>query len=747
VFSPLQLEGCQAEVKIRDQVAVTTVQQTFRNPNARRLEGTFLFPVPPGAHLDQFALEIDGQPVAAELLDAEKARSIYQDIVRKARDPALLEYDGRDVFKVRVFPIEANSTRHITVRYTQLLKHDTGLVEYALPLNAAKYSSRPIHTFSLKIDLQTKEPIKTLYSPTHTVEIRHDGGRRATIGFEGSDLQPESDLVLYYGTDRDEVGLHLLSYRDRGEDGYFLLLASPGVDIAEDEIVPKDVAFVLDTSGSMAGKKLEQARRALKFCVENLNEEDRFEIIRFSTEAEALFGHLTTAKRSQRDRAIEFADDLKAIGGTAIDDALKRALALRADSVSHSESGRMDRGRPPIVDASRPFVVIFLTDGLPTVGVTSEDRILENVKDRSDGKVRVFCFGIGTDVNTHLLDKITESTRATSQYVLPEEDLEVKVSTFYSKIKDPVLANPSVRFAGGSRVLKMHPSELPDLFRGEQLVVMGRYDKPGRADVVLTGTVNGRQQAFERRVTLPRKDTENEFVPRLWANRRVGYLLDQIRLHGENAELKDEVVALAREYGIVTPYTAYLILEDEDQRRVPTAAQTLPRLNADPLIRQQIRRISLGAQQQVSGDLAVNAARANASSRAANSLAEAAASQQESQRALRYTTGPLTDLSREASSGAIPSGVPAPQISRCAGGRTFYFNDGRWVDAQVQNASTTEPIKLVFCSDAYFRFAAAHPEAGPWLAQGTRVEFVLNGTWYVIHEGQTGEAEDDSPSP
>ena len=719
VFAPLQLELCKADVRIEDQLAVTTLEQEFRNPNPQRIEGTFLFPVPKGAHLDKFAMEIDGKPVDAELLDADKARRIYQDIVRRAKDPALLEYDGQDVFKVRVFPIEGNARKRMTLRYTQLLTMDNGLVGYALPLNTAKYSSTPVKTLSVTVRLDCKLPIKTLYSPTHAVEIKHDGGRRATVGYEGSDLQPDADFTLYFSTHRDEVSMNLLTYRDKDDDGYFLLLASPGMDISDAEVVPKDVAFVLDTSGSMAGKKLEQARKALLFCVENLNDNDRFEIVRFSTEVDPLFNGFARATRSSRDKATDFVKELKAIGGTAIDEALKRTLSLSRDG------------------DSRPFVVIFLTDGLPTVGVTSEDRILDNVKERSDGTVRVFCFGIGTDVNTHLLDKITEHTRATSQYVLPDEDLEVKVSNFYSKIKDPVLANPTVRFEGDTRVLKLHPATLPDLFRGEQLVVAGRYDKPGRTDVVLEGTVNGRRRSFELTVTFPRRADELEFIPRLWANRRVGYLLDEIRLNGENTELKDEVTELAREYGIVTPYTAYLILEDEQQRRVPSTVQSLPQLRDNQPAREQIQRMGLGYGKDVSGNLAVNEARANSSIRSATSLADSSSGLHEAAKALGFAP----TLASSSGGGTIRvstlPGSPSIQLgqpSQFVGGRNFYLNDGRWVDSRVQQFPAAERVKLQFGTEEYFKFAAANAEARRWLAQGSNVEFVLNNTIYEVHE-------------
>ena len=568
-FAPLDVDYVKVHTRITDQVAVTAVDQEFYNPNPARLEGTFVFPVPKGAHIDKFTMEIDGKQVEAELLPAEKARRIYEDIVRKLKDPALLEYAGRDIFKVRIFPIEPNSKKRITLSYTELLKADDGLVSYVLPLNTEKFSAKPIRNVSVQVDLESKRPLKSIYSPSHSVEVKRHGADRATAGYEATDVRPDTDFALYFAPEKDEIGVNLLTHRQGDEDGYFLLLASPGVDVKERQVVMKDIAFVLDTSGSMAGKKLDQAKKALQFCVENLNDGDRFEIIRFSTEVEPLFDQLVKATKQNRARADDFIKDLRPMGGTAIDDALRKALALRPGG------------------EDRPFVVIFLTDGRPTIGTTDEEQIIANVKKENDGRTRIFCFGIGTDVNTHLLDRITEDTRAVSQYVLPDEDLEVKVSSFFSKIKEPVLANPTLRFTGDIRATKLYPSPLPDLFKGEQLVLVGRYSGKGDAAVTVEGAVNGAARKFTYEVSFPEEASRNEFIPRLWATRRVGYLLDEIRLHGENAELRDEVTELARKYSIVTPYTAYLILEDETHRNVPMAMRSLQSFDGDRSARRE----------------------------------------------------------------------------------------------------------------------------------------------------------------
>src|ERR1051325_5812951 len=331
-FAPIEMSFTKADVKIRDQFATTKVEQEFYNPNPRRLEGTFLFPVPKGAHIDKFTMNIDGRPVEAELLTAEKARGIYEDIVRRQRDPALLEYAGRDLFKVRIFPIEPHAKKNITLTYSQLLKSDSGLVSFVLPLNTEKFSAKPLRSVAVKLDLESKRALKSIYSPTHKVEVKRDGAHKATIGFEENDVKPNADFQFFYTQDDADLGLSLLTYKPAGEDGYFLLLASPGIEAKSAKINPKDVVFVLDTSGSMAGAKLEQAKKALSFCVENLNDGDRFEILRFATEVEPLFNNLRNANKDNRSQAQNFIESLKPIGGTAIDDALKKATSLRSES-------------------------------------------------------------------------------------------------------------------------------------------------------------------------------------------------------------------------------------------------------------------------------------------------------------------------------------------------------------------------------------------------------------------------------
>jgi Ca-activated chloride channel family protein len=733
VFAPLEVVYHNVDVAIDGQKATTHVDQEFFNRNDATLEGEYLFPIPKGAHIDKFTMRVGDRDLEAELLDAGKARSIYEEIVRQQRDPALLEYTGRGAFRVRIFPIEPHSRKRVQLTYTELLTSDAGTVSYLYPLNTEKFSAEPLQKAAITVKLNAGSPLKALYSPSHTVEVRRDGDRRATVSWETTQARPDRDFQLLYSTADTEVGVNLLAHRE-ADEGTFLLLAAPGADVLKrgEKPNPKDVVFVVDTSGSMAGKKLVQAKKALAFCVENLNDDDRFELVRFSTESEPCFEKLTAASRNSRDRAASWIDGLKPMGGTAIYDALQQALKLRPAS------------------SARPFVVIFLTDGQPTVGETNEDRIAASVASDSGAPTRIFCFGIGTDVNTHLLDKIVERTRAASQFVLPDEDLELKVSAFFTKIREPLLTDLKISWPDGVRVTQAYPHPLPDLFRGDQLVLAGRYTGTGEGDVVIEGLVNGHPHKIVQHVRFPAR-ADNEFIPQLWAVRRVGWLLDEIRLRGDHAELRDEVVQLARRYAIVTPYTSYLIVEDEARRNVPLAQRSFSALDSNLQARDALREGFADMGKAKVGDVAARNARANASLKSASNADEAvrlSAFEVRSSLASGATGGGSISAVSVApmapslsSSGAITFGVTAAaktddlsSASRVVGGKTFFQNGTQWIDAATQHRKPAKTVRLQFGSDEYFRLLTQTPDVAAWLALGRNVQFTLGDTLYDVAE-------------
>ena len=717
VFAPLEVAYHQVDVTIDGQQATTKVDQEFFNPNGATLEGEYLFPIPAGAHIDKFTMRVGDKDLEAELLDAAKARSIYEEIVRQQRDPALLEYTGRPAFRVRIFPIEPRSRKRVQLTYTELLKADGGMVSYLYPLNTEKFSAQPLQRAAIRLRLEQTSPLKALYSPSHQVEIKRDGDRRATVGWETTNARPDRDFQLLFSTAESEVGLNLLTQKKEGEDGWFTLLAAPGAEAVKTAGEPqaKDLVFVLDTSGSMAGKKLEQAKKALSFCVENLNDVDRFEVLHFATETEPCFEKLADAGKASREKALKWIDGLRPIGGTAIHEALQRALALRPAS------------------NERPFIVIFLTDGQPTVGETNEDRIVATASPAGGAPTRVFSFGIGTDVNTHLLDKIAERTRAATQFVLPEEDLEVKLSAFFTKIKEPLLTNIKLSWPEGVRVSKLYPAPLPDLFRGDQLILTGRYSGAGEGDIVLEGLVNGQPRRLTQRVKFPEIASGHDFIPQLWALRRVGFLLDEVRLRGENTELRDEIVDLARRYAIVTPYTSYLIVEDEARRGVPLTLQTLPAQGPGSPLQSVLREGWDGLKKEKAGDTGAFNARSNKAFKDADVFDGAiTANTSESKRAIAAAKpAESSALSRADGDG---SGAKNQSPARVVNGRAFYQNGNQWTDTTIQRQANARRQQIKFASEEYFRLLTENRDLAPWLALGRNVQFEFGGTLYEVTE-------------
>ncbi|MEJ0001523.1 MAG: VIT and VWA domain-containing protein [Verrucomicrobiota bacterium] len=729
-FAPLEVSYHHVDVKIDGPIATTTVDEEFYNPNAQTLEGTYLFPIPKTAQIDKFTMQINGQETSAELLDADKARAVYEDIVRRERDPALLEYADRGVFRVHVYPIEGHGRKHVTIAYTEVLKADAGLVSYTYPLNTEKFSAAPIHDVSVKVDVKSAQPLTSIYSPTHDVEITRPDPAHAVVGFEAKDVRPDTDFQLFFAPQKRDVSVDLIPYRATADDdGYFLLLASPGLKPKTTHL-PKDVAFVLDTSGSMADDdKLVQAKKALAFCLANLNPDDRFEVIRFSTEPEALFGKLTAASDDHVAQAQAFVKKLHPTGGTAIFDALHDAMALRP------------------AKSDRPYVVVFITDGMPTIGETNDDKIVAETDAAADAGTRVFCFGLGTDVNAHLLDRIAEHTRAVSDYILPGQDLEVKISSFFGKIREPVLANVKLTFPDGVKVTKLYPQQMPDLFQGDQLVLCGRYDGEGSGDCVIEGDAGGEHETFRVPVTFPKTADTQPFVPRLWASRRVAYLLDEIRLHGDNPELKDEATSLARQFGLVTPYTAYLILEDERGRHVAEQNQVMRDFNHDTDAGASAGNAYEQFRNEPSGRSAVLAAKSQGAMKRADNLQAFASVNAAAAGAMNVDSSAVTAMP----AAPMPMGgvgyntLQAPaqtaearvvqytQRAKYVAGRAFFQNGSQWIDNNVSARNSAAAVRVKFGSDDYFTLLAQHPEARPWLALGQNVKVVLGDTVYDIY--------------
>jgi len=552
---PLAMVSHEVTISIQDQAAETVVEQTFRNHTNREVQAKYVFPVPRGASVRAFTMMVNGVKVDGKLVDGAEARQLCADCVRLSQDPGLIDYLGNNLLTMTVQAIQPGKDLMVTVKYSALAPQDNGLIEYVYPLKTDGKATSTLEKFSLKANIKSQHAIQNVYSPTHALTLTRSSDREVIIRFEREQAVLDKDFQLFYTLTNKDVSLTSVIHRSTAtEDGYFLFLISPRLE-APQQIIPRDLLLVLDTSGSMKGVKMDQARKALHYFLQNMNKQDRFALMNFSTSVTRYQNELLDAKPEEIGKARKWVDALEATGGTAIDKALSAALEMRTR------------------DEGRSFTVIFFTDGLPTIGESNPETIVKNVEKRNSSNTRIFTFGVGNDVNATMLDKLAESTRAVSTYVRQEEDIEVKASGLWSKITNPVLTN--LKLTAGKDIIlsEMYPPELPDLFQGGQLVVMGRYRGTGKATLVLSGLVGTEKKEFSYDIHFQEK-TANEyaFVEHLWARRKVGYLLDQIRANGETKELVDETKLLARKYGIVTPYTSYLILSEG----------VVPLLNAKP---------------------------------------------------------------------------------------------------------------------------------------------------------------------
>ena len=676
------------DIQIKDQVATTRVDQVFVNDNPWTAEGTYIFPLPQGAAVSDFVMWVDGKAVHGEILEADEARTIYDDVVRRMKDPALLEYVGRKALKASVFPIPPGEERKIELEYSQILPVENGLVHYIYPLSTERFSSRPLEDLVVRAQIESREPLKAVYSSRHEVSIDREDDYHALLGLEQSDVLPDRDFELFYTISSEKIGLNLLSFKEEGQDGFFLLLAAPDVKVNEEEIVVKDIILVLDTSGSMQGEKMDQAKEAARYVLDHLNPLDRFAIVSFATTTRSFSPSLEPA--AQADKGKDFLDRLEAMGSTDINRAMIEAVGL-AEEV-------------------RPTTLIFLTDGLPTEGVTVTGAILDNVARESPDNVRIFSFGVGDDVDTDLLDQISMDNGGASTYVRPGEEIDEEVSAFYRKVKMPVLSDLSLDW-GDIIVDQVYPQRIPDLFAGSQLILLGRYREGGPAKITLKGMVNQEERSYTYEDLSFRKEGGDDFIPRLWATRAVGYYLTQIRLYGEKQEWIDSIVSLSTRYGIITPYTSFLVQEKDifsDKGR-------------EEAISDFEEEMAAAAAEPAFGEAAVEKAVYQKSLSAA-------------------PVGAAVPVNMSVSTGIDGTSkmVRVSEVLKNVGSKTFLLKNDTWIDTTFDRSMKTK--KVAFLGEEYFDLISQVPVLGSYFALGERV--------IVVHEGQAYEtvAEDDSGS-
>ena len=747
-IAPLILVKQIVDFKIEDQIAETMVEQVFYNHSDRPLEATYIFPVPKGASVNKFTMWVDGKETKGELLEADKAREIYTSIVRRIQDPGLLEYMENNLLRMRVFPVPARGNQRVSVSYTSVVPKEGDLMEFVFPLKGEMRSNQVAQEFSLSGTIKSQHGIANTYSPTHDINTQRKSDKEVSLSLNKAGLMGDKDFQLFYSFSDKAVGMSMLTHRPiASEEGYFSLMINPSMKGNKAKPMPRDFVFVMDTSGSMRGPKMEQAKKALKYCINSLGENDRFSMLNFATSISLFRDEFVPANEEFKNIGRKWIEGLDSTGGTAIRDALLAALEIRGN------------------DASRPFVIVFFTDGMPTIGETNPEKITRDVLAKIKPNTRIFTFGVGDDVNATMLDMLAEKTKAATTYVRPAEDIEIKSSAMVSKISNPVLVNLSLTFSPDIQVLDIYPTSLPDIFEGSQLMVFGKYKGKGGSAIKLRGDLANEKKEFVYEYNFPEKTSDSKsFVEQLWARRKVGFLLDQIRANGEKGELVDEVTKLAKKYGITTPYTSYLVVPDHvsypihrpvpgyPTPKLPVPFGLLPSSGGDGN-----RKVLEFARENQSRPGQLAEGRATAAEKAFEFAGIAGAPGAEQLKKAMDAKGDLDrakDALRRRDQNAVQGGKMGVDLSvqnqnfrdqitvsetaiKQISGRSMIEVGGVWIDEGFQKSMPTMVIQAQ--SDAYFRLLEKQPQLRKLFGLGNYLIWVTPGNTALVIDTQEGK--------
>ena len=682
-FSPVaaqkpEVTGVEAGVVIREQSAVTTLDITMHNPAARRTEAELWIPIPQGAVIRSFTFQGSSPEAAVKILSRSDAAETYKEITAKLKDPALLEFAGYGMARSTVFPIEAHGDQRVRFTYEHLLASNSGRVDYELPKSESLGYRVP---WKIAVKIKALRPISTTYSPSHKIEVKREDANTVSVRTTAeSEREPGPFRLSFLFEQQGITSTLYASPDDRATGGYFMLLAGPPAELArkkDSTPIRREVLLVLDHSGSMAGDKIKQVKEAARQTLSGLNEDEYFNIVVYNESVQVYSPAPVQRTAAGLRAALAFIDTINASGSTNIHEALSEAMRL------------------PTAEGCLP-VVLFLTDGLPTVGNTSEAAIrtvaiAQNIHNR-----RVFAFGVGADVNAPLLDRISSENRGVSTYVLPGDNLEVKVGELFHRLRGPVLADPKMEILDANgrpepgRVLDVLPARLPDLYDGDQLVVLGRYNEDRPMTIRISGNFLGRPASFTNKFDMDRKTSRNAFVPRLWASRKIGLLVDELRQMGaddakgarmlssaasadpKTKELVGEVLRLSTEFGIMTEYTAFLATEGCDLTK------------QDAVMAQAASAFRDRAMQTRTGLGAVN--------QSLNSNV------QMSQTVLNNSNSFLTADMKQTAINTIQQ----------ASDLTFFLKDGKWIDSRLyRTGRKIEPVRTVAVGTPEFLTLAA----------------------------------------
>ncbi|NOY77095.1 MAG: VWA domain-containing protein [Calditrichaeota bacterium] len=546
-YQKVWIKSVDVTTTIRDQIASTHMDEIFHNDMNWRVEAFFVFPLPEKAVVTRLVYWYNGKRYEAAIRERQQAVQEYEREVRRLLDPALLEHLGNNLFRLRIAPVDPNSDIRFEITYTELLSYDFGAVTYKFFLNTTALSPKPLERVSLSIDAQSQFSYKMFRSPSHegstAIKIEKLSDKHYTVVFGDENFYPDRDFILKFETVRQGFQVNVLTYKpvpsdSFGMDSFYVLWITPPDSLAPDEIIPKNIVFVADVSGSMEGERLSQLKEAMNDFLDHLRPKDRFNIISFGTNVVPFHSDLVPATPENISAARTFVFQLYAVGLTNIDLALKTALGQSfGDSTLNT--------------------IVFLTDGYPTWGEMNIAKIVEHAQDRNTADAHLFTFGVGDEVSRALLADLAYGNGGYPTFITADDSIALVVRHLFERISKPVLTNLKISIEG-LQCWDWYPKTLPDLFWGSQVLELGRYRNGGQFTVTLRGKIKSDSLRLSQTAFFPDTSGGDRFVPRLWAQKKINYLMGQIQIYGEKEELVDQVIDLSLRYGILTPYTAFI---------------------------------------------------------------------------------------------------------------------------------------------------------------------------------------------
>jgi Ca-activated chloride channel family protein len=714
---PAALERTSSNVSatLADHVLRYEVEETFRNRGPMLQEADYMYPLPAGAAFQELQLSINGQLVSGEIMDAGRARSTYEEIVRRQRDPALVEWMGYGLLRARIFPIAPGEEKRVVLRFQVIAPRegDAIRVDYqrgsanGRTLVAAGSPNAKESSFTLRYP---KVGRCNAYSPTQDLQSRSSGDQ-CTVDAGG---QGAAVSILIPAPRPDRAAISVLANAPGNDDGFALITLTP--PSAPTATVPRDLTFVLDVSGSMSGRKIDQARAAGKQLLGTLRRDDRFKMIDFSSDVRTFRDDFVDATPANIAAATRYLEELQANGGTNIAGALDAALDA-ALTQARSREGDDDEyhmhARQALVE--RLSLVLFITDGAPTVGERDPAAIAARAA-RLRGNQRIFTFGLGADVNAQLIEQLALEGHGTAQFVRPDEDVERAVGIVASRLTSPIASDLRVRIAcagdeGCARLSHTLPDGPVDLFAGQDLVLLTRYSGSGHARLMFDGRSASGPVHWETTADFPDHDRDNAFVPRLWATRRIGWLSAERRQHGPSPELDDELRTLGERYGIPTELTSYLVQEPQLAANIPRSRESMMSASAPSAQFEAARNATLQRDAKSVG------------------ASDAVALHQ------IIVTGAGTMVAKD-QLGTDSESARGVAVRR-AGDHLFVRRDDRWTDVAFKEGAKVVRIKPF--SPAYFAVLDAIPELRASFAVGEKV--VVAGRYIAIEVSLDGVAQ------